>query len=232
MNKPTPGFFGKTTQSLLTGSMLMGAILLPSSAKGQGTLETINFGGTVNQIWGTPGISDGGTVPGSITFNPNNLVLVGGTGLTKASGYTVEGDVTINGSLSSVTLQIDVFHGAPDINNVSSDGFGLAWGPDDNDGVGNYFPTSVAPDTTVGSLQTMLNLNPSEGLSGDNQFDVYANTAQTSLAQGNFTSFSVQSVPEPSTLAFGLLAAGGWLVKRRNSLRRGIPGQDIGVSTK
>jgi len=209
----------------------MGAILLPSTAQAQGTLETVNFSGPINQIYGSPGVSDGTVVTGSISFNPNSLVLVDGNGSTPASGYTVSGDVTINGSLSPVTLQVDVFHNMPDQNNISSDGFWFAWGPSDGDGVGNDFSTSVAPDTTVGSFQTMLNLNPSEGLSGDNGFDVYANTAQTSVAQGNFSSFSVQSVPEPSTLAFGLMAVGGWLVKRRSALGHAKQNQN-GVSLK
>jgi hypothetical protein len=234
MKKPTPGYFGKATKSLLAGSMLAGTALLPSAAQAQGTIDTINFGGTVNQVVGNPGIPDGATVSGSFIFNLSSLTVIGGNGgSSQASIYSGPASINIdaNGNIATFnSLEIGVLHNTLDFsgNNIPANTISIEWGPGYSDGVLIAYPVSSSPDSSINSFQEMI----SSGLSGSLQsysdlnagFVAASDASENNLVGGYLSGFSLDPTPEPSTLALGILGAGAFLLTglRRNQSGLGI----------
>jgi hypothetical protein len=209
MKKPTPGYFGKATKSLLAGSMLAGTALLPSATQAQGNLETVNFGG--------PGVT------GTISFNPSDFVFYsGGSTIALYTDPNAVDTYTVGGVQS-------VFQGAGlyiDSGVLGIDEFGFVFGPDNNDGAGAYLPLGTISAPTLLNAWTLVNDSPQNWITTppnqpwiDYGYDINGNGG----TQVDLTSFVVDpvSTPEPSTVALGALGAVG-LLARRYSFRRAM----------
>jgi hypothetical protein len=219
MNKSTPGHFGRATKSLLAGSVIMGAALLPSSTQAQGTIETYNFSGVVNGLFGNGnGVAVGATVSGTINYNSGDFVAMSGnnSGIAGYNNTSANIVVDINGNVST-SQGMDAWEyvnsqdfGSP---SVSCDSLLIAWGPGDSDYV-----------SICSSLGTIANVSASGITSGQwwanripNPLDL--GFAANFDASGNgvggvLSSLSLDPTPEPSTLALGVLGGLGLLAKR------------------
>jgi hypothetical protein len=248
MKKPTLGHFGKTTSSLLTGSMLMGVALLPSAAKAQGTLGGFNLTapGTVSEVGGTGSSLSGFPMgsPVTITISGNNadIHLYAQSGTVESDYVDQYANVTIAGNGVSYTLpqyvEFSVLTDGVGPTGQPTDDLAVIISPNAYNGLFFQFPSGTITTTAwSGGASTLLSDGPNATTPGENTFAIGVSMNDVNGAWGGVdaTGYSFTdptAVPEPSTLALGLMAVGGWLVKRRNLLRLGKPGQDIGVSTK
>ena len=123
----------------------------------------VNFSGTVNTIYGTPGITNGAYVSGSFTLNPSSFNLILGNGSTsQASIYSSASATATVGGSTFTGMEIVVDDNGSDINGNSADFISVQWRPGNNDGIDAYYHLGTITNTSLLSAWTMLD----EGLSG------------------------------------------------------------------
>jgi len=210
----------KSLAGLAAGSMIAGAALLPSSARAQGFINTVNFSGTVNQIFGNGGgVANGSSVSGTINFNSADFLLLtyGSVGSTYTNaGATVT--VNVNGQVSTYQgINAEVAVNTTDFSSpaVPADSLSIGWGPGGNSGILIYSSLGTVANNSAASIAggqwwaNRIQSNPY-----DSTVAVNVDAANINGAQGNLTSY-VQTTPEPSALALGGLGTAGLLVLNR-----------------
>ena len=167
----------------------------------------INFGGTVDEVWGSPEIGDGTNIIGSIIINPSDFVAdgeYGGPGGPSENIYYDPNAIIsypMNGTNS--VFQGILAYSLYDLNDAYgnlSDSFELSWGPNDDDAVGVSFHTYVVPNSLTNSLWYMMEnvTNSNFTLPNDSFFGVGWGGNGSYGANGGLSNWTVEPFVPPT----------------------------------
>ena len=203
--------------SLATGLLIAGS----PAAHSQGVV-TVNYGGTVSELWGSGnGVANGSVVTGTITYNPSQMAWSSAIDEYVDPYATIT--ETINGTTTTFT-GLGAFDSvnSPDSHGNLSDDLFFSWGLNNNDALAITDPVgTISGGDTVANIQTLVNLGLTEAVNYaggpyyDNSFAVGSDASGANYGGGTLTTFNVVTTPEPSSVALATLGGAGLLALNR-----------------